>query len=142
MSQKVRFEDMQTKVYIDDREFGPWLIVDHRDGSDMRTEKTKYQGWVEPFIDATDQGFTMSLTCELVQGVASPDDAMDYFRQQVLRRTGLGNIRAVVSYVVPGESGRKGHRYQGGSMNIERSSRSDGPLQWTVRFDMSTREVL
>lgn len=142
MAQKTRFEDMQTKVYVDEREFGPWKIVDYRVGSDMRTERTKYQGDIEPFIDATDYGFTMSLTCELIQGGNSPDDAFDAYREAVNSRGGLGNLRAVVSYVVPGSSNRKGHRYQGGSMNIEHTAREGGPLQWTVRLEMQGRQEL
>lgn len=143
MGQKTRFEDLKLKLYVDDVEYGPFKIVDFRSGSDMRSETTKYMGDVEPYIDATDGGYSMSFTCEEIQGAESPDAAFEAYRAAVNERSGLGNLRAVVSWVTPGTSNRKGHRYGGtGSMNVSQSARDAGAAQWQVELKMSRREAI
>ena len=137
---RLRHEDGRLRLFVDDQEVAVLKVIDYSARSDMQIESVKYMGDSLPTKDATDNGWNVSFTCELPNGFGDPNDLFEPYCAAVNARNGAGCIRAMHTYKVPGESNRRGYRYDGLQVNIDVRSSDKRAMSFAFTAEAESRE--
>jgi hypothetical protein len=142
MSQKVRWEDVDVRIYVNGTEHGPFACTSFQSDSQMNVDRAKYQGRSTQSLDSTYEGERGSMDFNLDDDYGNPADVYQPFKDGVIDRTGRGKIRIVATERVQGGSSRRGMRYDDCQISYSESKGEGQVNKATLTFEAERGEVL